>query len=102
METVEDAITSATALLKKGCKNHILVTLGAQGVLLLSKEHPNKPLHIKAPSVLAIDTTVHLFGLIRAHSLIQSFGHEGGWRLLSWCFSVLYCSLSRTFVGKVY
>lgn len=58
MKSLDEAATSAKCLLEKGCKNHVLITLGAEGALLLSKGAADKPVHIMAPSVSAIDTTV--------------------------------------------
>lgn len=55
---MDEATASAKCLLEKGCKNHVLITMGDQGALLLSRGATNKPVHIKAPSVPAIDTTV--------------------------------------------
>nr|CAH0107475.1 unnamed protein product [Daphnia galeata] len=59
VQSVDEAISSAKCLLEKGCKNHVLITMGDQGAVLLSRGATNKPVHIKAPSVPAIDTTVH-------------------------------------------
>lgn len=58
VQTVDEAVTAAKCLLTKGCKNHVLITLGAQGAVLLSKGAEDKPVHVKAPSVSSIDTTV--------------------------------------------
>lgn len=57
VRSLDEAAASAKCLLEKGCKNHVLITLGAQGALLLSRGDADKPVHIKAPAVSAIDTT---------------------------------------------
>lgn len=68
VQSVDEATASAKCLLEKGCKNHVLITMGEQGAVLLSRGATNKPVHIKAPSVPAIDTTVHSY-----HIFIQSY-----------------------------
>lgn len=55
---VNEATTAAKWLLGRGCKKHVLITLGAEGALLLTRGAEEKPIHIKTPAVTAIDTTV--------------------------------------------
>ncbi|EFX65038.1 hypothetical protein DAPPUDRAFT_204463 [Daphnia pulex] len=57
VRSLDEAAASARCLLEKGCKNHVLITLGDQGAVLLSRQDANKPVHIKTPNVSAIDTT---------------------------------------------
>ena len=59
----EEALTAARRLMEKGCKKHVLITLGKNGVLLLSRNGPSaysEPIYVQAPKVQAIDTTVSL------------------------------------------
>lgn len=60
--TVEDAGKAAEILMEKGCKNHVVITLGKNGSLLLSRggseQGTRKAIHLPAPSVNAVDTTV--------------------------------------------
>ncbi len=53
----DEALTAAKRLMDKGCKNHVLITLGKNGALLLSRSSP-EPIIVQAPKVHAIDTTV--------------------------------------------
>jgi ribokinase len=52
-----EALTAAKRLMEKGCKNHVLITLGKNGALLLSR-NDSEPILVQAPKVQAIDTTV--------------------------------------------
>lgn len=52
----DEALTAAKRLMDKGCKNHVLITLGKNGALLLSRSSP-EPIIVQAPKVHAIDTT---------------------------------------------
>lgn len=54
----EEALTAARLLRDKGCKNHVLITMGKNGALLLSRNC--EPIFVQAPKVQAIDTTVIL------------------------------------------
>ncbi len=57
----DEAIAAANHLMDKGCKNHVLITLGKNGAVLLSRNGSNgflEPVVVKAPEVKAIDTTV--------------------------------------------
>ena len=58
VRSLDEAAASAKCLLEKGCKNHVLITLGDKGAVLLSRKDTDKPVHIKTPNVSAIDTTV--------------------------------------------
>lgn len=53
----DEALTAAKRLMEKGCKNHVLITLGKKGALLLSR-NDSEPILVQAPKVQAIDTTV--------------------------------------------
>lgn len=58
----DEALSAAHRLMGKGCKKHVLVTLGKHGALLLSRNDQNgflEPVSVTAPEVKAIDTTVH-------------------------------------------
>lgn len=57
----DEALSAAHRLMEKGCKKHVLITLGKNGALLLSRDDNNsflEPVFAKAPEVKAIDTTV--------------------------------------------
>lgn len=57
----DEAVAAAHLLMEKGCKNHVLITLGKNGALLLSRNGGNgffDPVYVRAPEVKAIDTTV--------------------------------------------
>ena len=57
----DEALAAAHHLMDKGCKNHVLITLGKNGALLLSRDGSDgflEPVVVKAPEVKAIDTTV--------------------------------------------
>lgn len=59
----DEALVAAYHLMNKGCKNHVLITLGENGALLLSRNGEksfHEPLFVQAPKVKAIDTTVCL------------------------------------------
>lgn len=62
VETVDDATQAAEILMLKGCKKHVVITLGKNGALLLSRVESEwgvfKAVHVSAPSVKAVDTTV--------------------------------------------
>nr|CAH0100790.1 unnamed protein product [Daphnia galeata] len=56
----DEALSAAHRLMEKGCKKHVLITLGKNGALLLSRDNNNsflEPVFVKAPEVKAIDTT---------------------------------------------
>ncbi|XP_078254907.1 ribokinase isoform X2 [Rhinoraja longicauda] len=53
--SVEDAKKAGSSLLEKGCTS-VIVTLGAEGTLLLIQGQP-APLHIPTKGVKAVDTT---------------------------------------------
>ncbi|XP_046643321.1 ribokinase-like [Daphnia pulicaria] len=56
----DEALSAAHRLMEKGCKKHVLITLGKNGALLLSRDDNNsflEPVFVKAPGVKAIDTT---------------------------------------------
>ncbi|EFX74731.1 hypothetical protein DAPPUDRAFT_56784 [Daphnia pulex] len=56
----DEALSAAHRLMEKGCKKHVLITLGKNGALLLSRDDNNsflEPVFVKAPEVKAIDTT---------------------------------------------
>lgn len=56
----DEALSAAHRLMEKGCKKHVLVTLGKHGALLLSRNDQNgflEPVSVTAPEVKAIDTT---------------------------------------------
>jgi len=54
----EEAVAAARKLITdKGCKNHVLITLGSKGALLLSKDTISQPELIDSPQVDAVDTT---------------------------------------------
>jgi len=56
--TFEEAAAAARQLITvKGCKNHVLITLGSKGALLLSKDNLSHPEFIDSPKVNAVDTT---------------------------------------------
>jgi ribokinase len=57
----DEALSAAHRLMEKGCKKHVLITLGKNGALLLSRENNSylEPVFVKAPEVKAIDTTVY-------------------------------------------
>jgi len=54
----DEALSAAHRLMEKGCKNHVLITLGSQGALLLSRSKLSLPVFVTAPKVQAVDTTV--------------------------------------------
>ncbi len=56
----DEALSAAHRLMEKGCKNHVLITLGSQGALLLSRSKLSLPVFVTAPKVQAVDTTVRL------------------------------------------
>lgn len=72
VRSLDEAVASAKCLLQKGCKNHVLITLGADGALLLSRGAEEKPVHIEAPVVSAIDTTVNIIFTEREMCAITS------------------------------
>lgn len=72
VRSLDEAAASARCLLEKGCKNHVLITLGDQGAVLLSRQDANKPVHIKAPKVSAIDTTVITIFLVDCYLINKS------------------------------
>ncbi|XP_073527868.1 ribokinase isoform X3 [Phyllobates terribilis] len=55
VRSASDAGAAGSALLAKGC-HLVLVTLGGEGCVIVSKEDP-KPKHIATPKVTAVDTT---------------------------------------------
>jgi len=56
--TSEEAVAAARQLITvKGCKNHVLITLGSKGALLLSKNNISQPEFVDSPQVEAVDTT---------------------------------------------
>ena len=60
----EEALPAAHLLMKKGCKLHVLITLGKNGALLLTRNGPSsysEPVFVKAPQVQAVDTAVIIF-----------------------------------------
>lgn len=62
----DEALIAAQRLMDKGCKQHVLITLGKNGALLLSRNGNDgflEPLIVKAPEVKAIDTTVYYYFL---------------------------------------
>lgn len=61
MTNVDEALKAAHCLMDKGCKRHVLITLGKNGAMLLSRNGDNgfqDPSFFKAPEVKAVDTTV--------------------------------------------
>jgi len=56
VHTVSDAKKAVTALISKGCKS-VILTLGSQGAVYASLTAKD-PLHVPAPKVQALDTTV--------------------------------------------
>lgn len=57
----DEALSAAYRLMEKGCKKHVLITLGKHGALLLSRNDNDgflEPVSVTAPDVKAIDTTV--------------------------------------------
>ena len=62
VETVEDAAIAAENLMLKGCKKHVVITLGKNGAVLLSRAESEpgvfKVVHVSSPCVTAVDTTV--------------------------------------------
>lgn len=59
VHTVSDAKKAASALLTKGCKS-VILTLGSQGAVYASAAAQLEPIHVPAPKVQALDTTVLL------------------------------------------
>ena len=57
----------------KGCKNHVLITLGGKGALLLSRDNVSKPELIDSPKVEAVDTTVCLICILCVLYCVYSF-----------------------------
>ena len=53
----DEALAAAHGLMEKGCRNHVLITLGSQGALLLSRSNLSVPVWVDAPKVKAVDTT---------------------------------------------
>lgn len=53
----DEALAAAHRLMEKGCRNHVLLTLGSQGALLLSRSNLTSPIFVSAPKVKAVDTT---------------------------------------------
>jgi ribokinase len=72
----EEALPAARRLMEKGCKQHVLITLGKNGALLLSRTSPStysEPIFVATPNVKAVDTAVihftHLFGHLLTESI---------------------------------
>lgn len=59
VSTQAEAEEAASILFARGGFQALILTLGRNGALVLSKDNP-KPLHVQAPTVKAIDTTVSL------------------------------------------
>ena len=72
--TSEEAAAAARQLITmKGCKNHVLITLGSKGALLLSRDNVSKPELIDSPKVEAVDTTVCLICILCVLYCVYSF-----------------------------
>lgn len=55
--TDEEVVTAAKKLLECGVREHVIVTLGDRGALLLPRSSPDEPQFVSAPKVDAIDTS---------------------------------------------
>lgn len=58
VKSIDEAIETAKKLIAMGCKRHVLITLGSQGAVLVTRGSEDRPVHVPAPNVDAIDTTV--------------------------------------------
>lgn len=58
VKSIDEAIETARKLIAMGCKKHVLMTLGSQGAVLVTRGSEDRPVHVAAPTVDAIDTTV--------------------------------------------
>lgn len=72
VHTVSDAKKAASALLTKGCKS-VILTLGSQGAVYASSAAQQEPIHVPAPKVQALDTTVRISAVCFADKLQLSF-----------------------------
>lgn len=85
----DQALIAAQRLMDKGCKQHVLITLGENGALLFSRNGNDgflEPIVVKAPEVKAIDTTVRYsaFIVLSMKLIVVCLNYYlGCWRLLS-------------------
>lgn len=58
----QEAEEAARRLMDMGCKKHVLITLGKNGAVLLSRNEQGTveaPVMVESPQVHAVDTTVN-------------------------------------------
>lgn len=74
MKSPVDAGTAGSVLLERGC-HLVLVTLGGEGCVIVSKDDP-KPKHIATQKVTAVDTTVRYYSRIWSCYYLELGGHN--------------------------